>query len=153
MFVFVIVIVVVLLLLLMMISDVVDIKPPSIEELAEIITCCVTHPTDDSLFCYSTSRGILNLVDTRVRALCDSVNSNVSISSSNGSVNNSVSNNNSNNSSSSSTTSTNGKNLELIGGSVGNSGGSKAVTSLLESDAAINKSYFSEIVTSVSDVK
>ena len=51
--------------------DVIDIKPDTMEELSEVITCAEYHPSDSSLLAYGTSRGAINLIDTRARAIYD----------------------------------------------------------------------------------
>uniref|UniRef100_A0A0R3WLT6 Serine/threonine-protein phosphatase 2A 55 kDa regulatory subunit B n=1 Tax=Hydatigena taeniaeformis TaxID=6205 RepID=A0A0R3WLT6_HYDTA len=51
--------------------NIVDIKPVNMEELSEVITAAEFHPTDCSLFMYSSSKGILRLCDMRQQALCD----------------------------------------------------------------------------------
>lgn len=51
--------------------NVVDCKPPTIEDLTEVITSATFHPSHGNLFMYSTSRGNLRLCDLRDSALCD----------------------------------------------------------------------------------
>lgn len=51
--------------------NVVDCKPPTIEDLTEVITSATFHPSLGNLFMYSTSRGNLRLCDLRDSALCD----------------------------------------------------------------------------------
>ena len=51
--------------------NIVDIKPPTLEELTEVITAADFSPVAGHLFAYATSRGALRLADTRARALCD----------------------------------------------------------------------------------
>lgn len=51
--------------------NVVDLKPPSIEDLTEVITSTKFHPQHCNLFAYATSKGIVNLVDMRAAAICD----------------------------------------------------------------------------------
>lgn len=51
--------------------NVVDVKPPTIEDLTEVITSATFHPKQGNLFMYSTSRGNLRLCDLRDSALCD----------------------------------------------------------------------------------
>ena len=51
--------------------NVVDCKPPTIEDLTEVITSATFHPSHGNLFMYSTSRGCLRLCDLRDSALCD----------------------------------------------------------------------------------
>ncbi|KAA3672474.1 serine/threonine-protein phosphatase 2A regulatory subunit B [Paragonimus westermani] len=50
---------------------IVDLKPPNMEDLSEVITCARFHPTQCHLLAYSTSRGLIRLCDMRVHALCD----------------------------------------------------------------------------------
>jgi serine/threonine-protein phosphatase 2A regulatory subunit B len=50
---------------------VVDCKPPTIEDLTEVITSATFHPQHGNQFIYSTSRGNLRLCDLRDSALCD----------------------------------------------------------------------------------
>ena len=64
--------------------NIVDLKPESMEDLTEVITCAECHPTNCSLFAYSSSKGISRLVDMRERALCDYSDSAVVFESSNG---------------------------------------------------------------------
>lgn len=54
-------------------TDIVDIKPENMDELAEVITCAEFHPLDCSVFSYSTSKGVVKLGDLRQSALCDSL--------------------------------------------------------------------------------
>ena len=54
-----------------MTSDIVDIKPANMEELTEVITAAEFHPTECSLFVYSSSKGTVRLCDMRSQALCD----------------------------------------------------------------------------------
>lgn len=49
----------------------VDIKPDTMEELTEVVTCAEHHPTDPSLIIYATSRGTINIIDTRMRSTFD----------------------------------------------------------------------------------
>ena len=51
--------------------DIVDMKPPNMEELTEVITAARFHPTHCHHLIYSTSRGVIKLGDTRAAALCD----------------------------------------------------------------------------------
>lgn len=51
--------------------NIVDIKPDSMEELSEVVTCATYHPTDSSLLAYATSRGTACVIDTRMRSLID----------------------------------------------------------------------------------
>ncbi|CAL8078079.1 unnamed protein product [Calicophoron daubneyi] len=51
---------------------IVDLKPPNMEDLSEVITCARFHPSQCHMFAYSTSRGVIRLCDMRLRALCDS---------------------------------------------------------------------------------
>lgn len=52
--------------------NIVDIKPANMEELTEVITAAEFHPQSCNLFMYSSSKGIIKLVDMREHALCDS---------------------------------------------------------------------------------
>ena len=54
-----------------LILDIVDIKPPNMEDLTEVITGAEFHPRECNLFVYSSSRGIIRLCDMRQSALCD----------------------------------------------------------------------------------
>lgn len=51
--------------------NVVDIKPPTLEELTEVITAAEFHPSHCHLFVYASSRGTVKLGDMRASALCD----------------------------------------------------------------------------------
>jgi serine/threonine-protein phosphatase 2A regulatory subunit B len=51
--------------------NIVDLKPPNLEELTEVITSAAFHPSHCSLFLYSSSRGSVRMVDMRDSALCD----------------------------------------------------------------------------------
>jgi len=53
------------------VSDIVDIKPANMEELTEVITAAEFHPSECSLFVYSSSKGTVRLCDMRSQALCD----------------------------------------------------------------------------------
>jgi len=53
-------------------ADIIDIKPDSMENLNEVITCGKYHPHQCNLLAYSTSRGAVNLCDLRVSALINS---------------------------------------------------------------------------------
>ena len=50
---------------------VVDIKPENMENLTEVITSAVFHPTHCALFAFSSSKGTIRLADMRQRARCD----------------------------------------------------------------------------------
>ncbi|RLN90855.1 hypothetical protein BBJ28_00012188, partial [Nothophytophthora sp. Chile5] len=52
--------------------NIVDIKPPNMEELTEVITAADFHPSHCNTMMYSTSRGAIKLGDMRQAALCDS---------------------------------------------------------------------------------
>ena len=52
--------------------NIVDVKPPTLEELTEVITSAEFHPTACNLFMYGSSRGSIRLADMRAAALCDS---------------------------------------------------------------------------------
>eukprot|EP01103_Thecamoeba_quadrilineata_P003052 TRINITY_DN12883_c0_g1_i1.p1 TRINITY_DN12883_c0_g1~~TRINITY_DN12883_c0_g1_i1.p1 ORF type:complete len:432 (-),score=90.41 TRINITY_DN12883_c0_g1_i1:177-1472(-) len=51
--------------------NVVDIKPPNMEDLTEVITAAEFHPIEGNLFIYSSSKGAIKLADLRSAALCD----------------------------------------------------------------------------------
>jgi serine/threonine-protein phosphatase 2A regulatory subunit B len=51
--------------------NVVDIKPSSMEDLTEVITCADFHPRHAHVFAYSSSKGCIRLADMRAAALCD----------------------------------------------------------------------------------
>eukprot|EP00890_Picochlorum_soloecismus_P002032 jgi/Picsp_1/282/NSC_00281-R1_protein len=50
---------------------VVDIKPESMEDLTEVITCAEFHPVLPHIFAYGSSKGLIRLADMRASALCD----------------------------------------------------------------------------------
>jgi serine/threonine-protein phosphatase 2A regulatory subunit B len=51
--------------------NIVDIKPPTLEDLTEVITAAEFHPSHCSTLVYSSSRGTIKLADLRASALCD----------------------------------------------------------------------------------
>ncbi|KMZ72684.1 55 kDa B regulatory subunit of phosphatase 2A [Zostera marina] len=51
--------------------NIIDIKPPNMEDLIEVITTAEFHPTYCNLLAYGSSRGFIRLVDMRTSALCD----------------------------------------------------------------------------------
>jgi WD40 repeat protein len=51
--------------------NIVDIKPPTMEELTEVITAARFHPTHCNIFMYSSSKGAIKICDMRAAALCD----------------------------------------------------------------------------------
>ncbi|KCV72208.1 protein phosphatase PP2A regulatory subunit B [Fonticula alba] len=51
--------------------NIVDIKPPNMEDLTEVITSADFHPQSCNIFAYSSSKGVNRLADMRQRALCD----------------------------------------------------------------------------------
>mmetsp|Transcript_50687 Transcript_50687/g.162252 ORF Transcript_50687/g.162252 Transcript_50687/m.162252 type:complete len:495 (-) Transcript_50687:67-1551(-) len=51
--------------------NIVDIKPTNMEDLTEVITSADFHPSNCSLFAYSSSKGSIRLADMRDSALCD----------------------------------------------------------------------------------
>ncbi|XP_063086272.1 protein phosphatase 2, regulatory subunit B, gamma isoform X2 [Cavia porcellus] len=51
--------------------NIVDIKPANMEDLTEVITASEFHPHHCNLFVYSSSKGSLRLCDMRAAALCD----------------------------------------------------------------------------------
>jgi serine/threonine-protein phosphatase 2A regulatory subunit B len=52
-------------------QDIVDIKPTNMEELTEVITAAEFHPQHCNLFMYSSSKGNIKLSDMRAASLCD----------------------------------------------------------------------------------
>jgi len=46
----------------------VNIAPKNIEDLLEVITHCEYHPTDSSLFLFSSSKGYFNVCDLRINS-------------------------------------------------------------------------------------
>lgn len=48
-----------------------DIKPASMETLTEVITSASFHPLSCNLLAFSSSRGLIRLVDLRQSALAD----------------------------------------------------------------------------------
>lgn len=53
------------------VSDILDMKPKSMEELTEVITAATFHPSHCNVFLYSSSRGCIKMGDMRASALCD----------------------------------------------------------------------------------
>ncbi|WVZ74582.1 hypothetical protein U9M48_022747 [Paspalum notatum var. saurae] len=51
--------------------NIVDTKPPDMEDLVEVITAAEFHPSSCSTLAYGSSRGLVRLVDLRRSALCD----------------------------------------------------------------------------------
>ena len=51
--------------------DLIDIKPTSMEELTEVITCAEYHPNDSALCVYATSAGSIKVIDTRSKSSFD----------------------------------------------------------------------------------
>jgi len=51
--------------------NIVDIKPPNMEDLTEVITSAKFHPSHCHILAYSSSKGCVRLADMRSRALCD----------------------------------------------------------------------------------
>lgn len=51
--------------------NIINIKPPNLEELTEVITSACFHPTSCSMLLYANSRGSIRLGDLRDSALCD----------------------------------------------------------------------------------
>lgn len=51
--------------------NIIDMKPPNMEELTEVITAAEFHPQHCNMFMYSSSKGCIRLVDMRDAALCD----------------------------------------------------------------------------------
>lgn len=51
--------------------NIVDIKPPNMEDLTEVITSAEFHPRHCNVLAYSSSKGCIRLADMRGAALCD----------------------------------------------------------------------------------
>lgn len=51
--------------------NIVDIKPANMEELTEVITAAEFHPVSCNWFMYASSKGTIKLADMRESALCD----------------------------------------------------------------------------------
>ncbi|KAJ4712369.1 Serine/threonine-protein phosphatase 2A 55 kDa regulatory subunit B [Melia azedarach] len=51
--------------------NIVDMKPPNMDDLTEVITSAEFHPIHCNLLAYSSSRGFIRLIDMRQSALCD----------------------------------------------------------------------------------
>ncbi|KAM2978262.1 hypothetical protein FF2_015108 [Malus domestica] len=51
--------------------NILDMKPPNMEDLTEVLTAAEFHPIHCNLLAYSSSRGFIRLVDMRQSALCD----------------------------------------------------------------------------------
>jgi hypothetical protein len=51
--------------------NIIDMKPPNMEELTEVITAAEFHPQHCNVFMYSSSKGCIRMVDMRDSALCD----------------------------------------------------------------------------------
>lgn len=51
--------------------NIVDIKPPTLEDLTEVVTAADFHPFESHTFMYASSRGSIKLGDMREAALCD----------------------------------------------------------------------------------
>ncbi|KAF5190804.1 Serine/threonine protein phosphatase 2A regulatory subunit B beta isoform [Thalictrum thalictroides] len=51
--------------------NIIDMKPPNMEDLTEVITAAEFHPVSCNVLAYSSSRGFIRLVDMRKSALCD----------------------------------------------------------------------------------
>uniref|UniRef100_A0A7N0UTA7 Serine/threonine-protein phosphatase 2A 55 kDa regulatory subunit B n=1 Tax=Kalanchoe fedtschenkoi TaxID=63787 RepID=A0A7N0UTA7_KALFE len=52
--------------------NIVDVKPANMEDLTEVITSAEFHPTHCNTLAYSSSKGLIRLIDMRQSALCDS---------------------------------------------------------------------------------
>ncbi|XP_038995599.1 serine/threonine protein phosphatase 2A 55 kDa regulatory subunit B beta isoform-like isoform X2 [Hibiscus syriacus] len=52
--------------------NIVDVKPANMEDLTEVITSAEFHPTHCNMLAYSSSKGLIRLIDMRKSALCDS---------------------------------------------------------------------------------
>lgn len=51
--------------------NIVDLKPPFIEELQEVITYVEYHPIRSDIFVYSSSKGYISLCDLRLNSLSE----------------------------------------------------------------------------------
>ncbi|CAA6673084.1 unnamed protein product [Spirodela intermedia] len=51
--------------------NIIDLKPPHMEDLVEVITTAEFHPMYCNILAYGSSRGFIRLVDMRKSALCD----------------------------------------------------------------------------------
>lgn len=51
--------------------NIIDTKPPNMEDLTEVITSAKFHPFHCNLLAYSSTRGFVRLVDMRQSAICD----------------------------------------------------------------------------------
>ncbi|WOL08187.1 serine/threonine protein phosphatase [Canna indica] len=51
--------------------NIVDVKPANMEDLTEVITSAEFHPTHCNMLAYSSSKGLIRLIDLRQSALCD----------------------------------------------------------------------------------
>lgn len=51
--------------------NIVDVKPANMEDLTEVITSAEFHPTHCNTLAYSSSKGLIRLIDLRQSALCD----------------------------------------------------------------------------------
>lgn len=51
--------------------NIVDVKPPNMEDLTEVITSAEFHPSHCNMLAYSSSKGSIRLLDLRQSALCD----------------------------------------------------------------------------------
>ena len=51
--------------------NIVDMQPSNMDELTEVITSALFHPTSCNILAYSSSKGTIRLTDLRQNALCD----------------------------------------------------------------------------------
>ena len=51
--------------------NIVDMQPGNMDELTEVITCALFHPSHCNIMAYSSSKGTIRLTDLRSSALCD----------------------------------------------------------------------------------
>ncbi|KAK9274311.1 hypothetical protein L1049_019125 [Liquidambar formosana] len=51
--------------------NIVDVKPTNMEDLTEVITSAEFHPSHCNMLAYSSSKGLIRLIDLRQSALCD----------------------------------------------------------------------------------
>jgi serine/threonine-protein phosphatase 2A regulatory subunit B len=52
--------------------NIIDLKPPNLEELTEVITSAIFHPTSCNMLLYTSSRGTIRLCDLRAAAHAES---------------------------------------------------------------------------------
>jgi serine/threonine-protein phosphatase 2A regulatory subunit B len=114
-------------------ADIVDIKPANMEELTEVITAAEFHPQSCNYLMYSSSKGTIKLGDLRESALCDQHAKSMSHLPS----------------------SRRQPSLNVLCCSVvvTSLSHSFSLTEFEEEEDPANKSFFSEIIASISDIK